>query len=95
MVLLGLGNTAGVTVAGVLLLLGVRPSLGGSGAGRSALVGALGAGLAALAVLLPLPDPAPGTDLLLAAGLALLAGTVFLAVARLLDPVGLRGLLRA
>jgi len=94
-VLLGLGNTAGVTVAGVLLLLGVRPALGGSGAGRSALVGALGAGLAVLAVLLPLPEPAPFTDVLLTSGLALLAGTVFLTVARLLDPVGLRGLLRA
>ena len=94
-VLLGIGNSVGVSVAGVLLLLGVRRSLPGSGAGRSALVGAVAAGLAALVGLVPLPDPAPGTDLLLAAGLALLAGAVFLAVARVLDPVGLRGLLRA
>lgn len=94
-VLLGAGNSVGVSVAGLLLLLGLRGSLGGSGAGRTVLVAALGAGLAAVVALVPLPDPALGTDLLLAAGLALLSGAVFLAVARLLDPEGLRGLLRA
>lgn len=94
-VLLGVGNTIGVSVAGLLMLRGVRRSLGGSGAGRSVLAGAVGAGLAALVALLPLPAPGLGTDLLLAAGLALLAAAVFLSVARVLDPVGLRGLLRA
>ena len=94
-VLLGVGNTLGVTVAGALLLLRVRHDVAGSGAGRTALAGAVGAGLAGLALLLPLPAPGPASDLLLAAGLGLLAGGVFLAVARLLDPVGLRGLLRA
>ena len=94
-VLLGLGNTIGVTVAGVLLLVRVRRDVVGSGAARSALVGMAGAGLAGLAVLLPLPAPGPAADLASAGGLGLLAAAVFLGVARLLDPVGLRGLLRA
>ena len=99
-VLLGVGNTLGVTVAGALLLLRVRTDLAGSGAGRSAAAAAAGAGLAGLAglalpLLLPLPAPGPATDLAAAAGLGLLAAGTFLAVARLLDPVGLRSLLRA
>ena len=94
-VLLGVGNSIGVSVAGLLMLVGVRRALVGSGAGRSALAGAVGAALAALVLLVPMPDPQPGTDLLLAGGLASLAGLVFLAVARLIDPVGLKGLLRA
>jgi len=48
-----------------------------------------------LPLLLPLPAPGPATDLAAAAGLGLLAAGTFLAVTRLLDPVGLRGLLRA
>ena len=94
-VLLGVGSSVGVSVAGLLLLLGVREDLPGSGAGRSAAVGVLAAALAALTVLLPLPAPDLRTDLLLSAGLGLLAAAVFLGVARVLDPVGLRGLLRA
>ena len=93
--LLGLGNSVGVTLSGALLLRGLRGSLRGSGAGRSALVGGLGAGLAGLVVLVPLPAPSPGTDLLLTVGLGTLTVVLFLAVARALDPIGLRGLLRA
>ena len=94
-VLLGVGNTLGVTVAAALLLRAVRPDLAGSGATRTALVGALAAATAALGALAPLPPADPVTDLLAAAGLGLLAAAVFLVLARLLDPVGLRGLLRA
>lgn len=94
-VLLGVGNTLGVTVAGVLLLLGVRRDVAGSGATRTALAGGLAAAVTALGALAPLPPPSPVTDLVAAAGLGLLASAVFLALARLLDPVGLRGLLRA
>lgn len=94
-VLLGIGNTVGVSVAGALLLLGVRRSVAGAGAGRSALVGLLGAAVALLLALVPLPAPGLRSDLLLAAGLGVAAGAVFLGVARLLDPIGLRGLPRA
>ena len=94
-VLLGLGNTLGVTVAGALLLLAVRRDVARSGATRTALVGGLAAALAALVALVPLPPPSPVTDLLAAGGLGLLATVVFVSLARLLDPVGLRGLLRA
>ena len=94
-VLLGVGNTVGVTVAGALLLLRVRTDLAGSGAGRSAAAAAVGAGLAGLALLLPLPTSGPASDLAATAGLGLLAAGTFLVVARVLDPVGLRGLLRA
>ena len=98
-VLLGLGNTAGMTLAGLLLLLGLGRASGGpafTGAARSGAVGLLGA-LSAYAVgaLVPLPDPGPWADLSGAAGTAVLAGFVFLGVVRLLDPDGLRGLLRA
>ena len=98
-VLLGAGNTVGVSMAGVLLLLGLRRAAGPpalAGAARSGAAGLAGALLAfGAGSLLPLPDPAPVADLLAAAGTSLAAALVFLVVVRLLDPTGLRGLLRA
>ena len=96
-VLLGVGNTVGVSVAGLLLLAGLRrvapSSL--SGAGRTAAVGAAGAllGLAA-AALVPLPEGGVLVDLVIASGLALLVGAVFLLVVRLLDGPALTAALR-
>jgi len=94
-VLLGAGNTVGVTVGGVLLLVALRRA-----AGPAALSGALrstGAGLAgaAVAVGLGLLVHDVGPALLALALTAVLTGAGFLAAVRLLDPAGLRGLLRA
>jgi putative peptidoglycan lipid II flippase len=98
-VLLGVGNSVGVSVAGVLLLSGLartagRPAL--TGAARSAGAGIVAGALAyGLLWLVPLPDTSLWADLAAAAGVSLAAGAVFLGVTRLLDPDGLRGLLRA
>ena len=98
-VLLGVGNTLGVSVAGGLFLLGLRRAAGSpalAGAARSGAAGLVAALLAYTAgSLVPLPDPSPLPDLLAAAGTSLAVASVFLVVVRLLDPVGLRGLLRA
>jgi putative peptidoglycan lipid II flippase len=94
-VLLGLGNTAGVTVAGVLLLLGLHRAAGPAVLAGAARAGATGAAAAAAAVGAGLFVPGGLPVLLGAAVTAAVAGAVFLAVARLLDPVGLRELLRA
>jgi putative peptidoglycan lipid II flippase len=86
-VLLGVGNSIGVTVAALLL---VRGSL--AGCGRSLLAGLAGAGAAVLAgVLVPEAGPA----LMRAALTVVVAAAAFLLVARLLDPRGVRELLRA
>lgn len=94
-VLLGAGNSVGVTVAGALLLLGMRRTAGAaslSGAARSGSVGLLAAGIAMVAGLL-VPDSGPLlVSLLLNAGAATAA---FLVVARLLAPDALRELVRA
>jgi putative peptidoglycan lipid II flippase len=94
-VLLGVGNTVGLTVAGLLLVTGLRRQLGpGSlqGTGRSALTG-LTAAAGAVAGGLLVPDVGPVlVRALLTASVAALA---FLLVVRLLDPRGLRELLRA
>ena len=94
-VLLGVGNTVGLTVGGLLLLVGLRRTVGAAalaGTGRSAAAGLLGAS-AALGLGLLVPSPGP---VLLALALpCAVAAAAFLAVARLLDPDGLRGLLRA
>jgi putative peptidoglycan lipid II flippase len=94
-VLLGAGNTVGVTVAGALLLLGLRRTAGPAvfaGAPRSAVTGSVAAGVAVVAGLL-VPD---GLPVLLAAGFSAgVAAAAFLLVARLLDPDGVRGLIRA
>ena len=93
--LLGVGNTLGVTVGGLLLLVVLRRRAGApvlAGSGRSAGAGAVGAG-AALGAGFAVPDVGPA----LADGLvsAVVAAAVFLLVARLLDPAGLRQLRRA
>lgn len=93
--LLGAGNSIGVSVAGILLLLGVRRSAGApslSGAGRSGAVAVVAAGIAVAAGLL-VPDSGPVVvALVLNAGVATAA---FLLVVRLLDPESLQELVRA
>ncbi|MEX2290851.1 MAG: lipid II flippase MurJ [Mycobacteriales bacterium] len=93
-VLLGVGNTIGVSVAGVLLLVGLQRAAGPTalaGAGRSALVGIV-AGAVALGGtgLLDLPAGGVLRDLLGALLAAGVVAGVFLAVVRLLDAPGLR-----
>ncbi|HVM27615.1 MAG TPA: lipid II flippase MurJ [Mycobacteriales bacterium] len=98
-VLLGVGNTAGMTLAGVLLLLALRRTAGAAaveGAGRALAVGAGAAALAtAVALLLPL-DAGASVPRALGAGAVLLLVTagVHLGIARLLDPAGVRSVLR-
>lgn len=93
--LLGAGSSIGVSVAGILLLLGVHRSAGApalSGALRSGLIGLLAAAVAVGAGLL-VPDGGPVLlSALLTAGVAAAA---FVCVVRLLDPGSLRELLRA
>jgi putative peptidoglycan lipid II flippase len=97
-VLLGVGNTVGVTVAGGLLLRGLHRAVGASaltGVGRTALASAAGAVPGVLlVVLVDLPDAGVVGDLLTVAGAALLVTAAFLAVVRVVDPVGLRAVLR-
>ena len=96
-VLLGVGNTVGVSVAGVLLLAGLRrvaPSAL-AGAGRTAAAGATGAVLGLTAAsLVPPPEGGVLVDLGLALGLALLVTAIFLLVVRLLDGRALVAVLR-
>lgn len=90
-VLLGVGNSIGVSVAALLLLPALRRGVLVGGA-RSLMAGLVAAGIAVLAGVL-VPDAGPA---LLRAGLtAAVAAVAFLAVARLLDPRGVRELLRA
>lgn len=97
-VALGLGNSAGMTVAGVGLVLGLRRSAGAPSvarAGRTATASLLAGGaLAAAALLVPtLPASLP---VALAAGAALAIGgaVAYVLVVRWLDP-GVLGVLRA
>ena len=91
--LLGVGSSVGLTVAGALALAGLRRSVGPgalAGTGRSALAGAGGAVVAvALGVLVPGSGLVPG---LVA---TVVAAAAFLGVVRALDPAGLRELARA
>ncbi len=94
-VLLGVGNTLGVTLAAVLLLLAVRRSAGSQvllGLGRSASAAAAGA-LVAVGAGALVPDLGPA--LLTGAVAALVAAAAYLLVARLLDADGVRELRRA
>ena len=104
-VLLGVGNTVGVTVGGLLLLVAL-PHAAGAGvlagtarSGLAALAGAAAAVAAGLLVLALLVDgpvgDGPGSLLVALALVTALAGGAFLLVVRLLDPVGLEGLRRA
>ena len=96
-VLLGVGNTVGVTVAALVLLLHLRRTAGRSaltGATRSAAAGAGAAGAAVglgAALTWVLPDGRVAVGLAVTA----VAAAVWLAVARLLDPSGLQELRRA
>ncbi len=92
---LGLGNTGGMTVAGLLLLIGVRRVAPGAlrGVPRTAAVGVLAAGLAlAVAALLPSLGPSIGASLATGALLAGVVSVVYLGVVALLDPAALRTL---
>ena len=94
-VLLGIGNSVGVTLAGLLLLGRLLRASGVaalSGAARSTAAGLAGAAVAgATGLLVRGTGPDPVAALLT----VVVAGGTFLVVARLLDPTGLRGLLRA
>lgn len=97
-VALGIGNSTGLTVAAVLLLVGLRRAAPTAtrGAGRTALVGLVGCAVAGGAALL-VPSlgssvAASVVDVLL---LATVAGTAYLGVVRLLQPDALRALIRA
>jgi putative peptidoglycan lipid II flippase len=98
-VLLGIGSTLGLSVAGAALLVGVHRATGGAalrGAARAAASGALGAlSVLAVAWLLPSP-PSPSVLVSLLHGAALAAGAaiVYLSAVRLLDPEGVRELSR-
>jgi peptidoglycan biosynthesis protein MviN/MurJ (putative lipid II flippase) len=90
---LGLGNTGGMTVAGVLLLLGLRRAAPEAlrGCGMTAAAGAVAAGLAVgAAALVPGPGTSVWGSLLSGLALAGVAGVVFVGVLRLLRPGALR-----
>ena len=94
-VLLGVGHTVGVTAGGLVLVVALR-ALSLPGAGRSTAAGTAGAASALVVgklTALALPGAVPA--LVEATAVAAAAAAAFLASARLLDPVGLRGLLRA
>ena len=90
--LLGIGSSAGLTLAGALVLLGLRRRVPGvpAGTGRAAAAGAAGALVALLAAAL-----VPGDGLLLGTVAVLVAAVGYAAVVRVLDPGGLRELVRA
>ena len=98
-VLLGVGNTIGVTAGGLVLLVALVRRDGGpavTGAGRSAAAGLAGAAVAlavGAAVLSALPETSPALVALVSAAVPAALG--FLAVVRLLDRAGLAGLVRA
>jgi putative peptidoglycan lipid II flippase len=94
-VLLGAGHTVGLTVGGLVLVAALRGTKL-PGAGRSTTAGLAGAASALVLgrlTALALPDGVPALLEAPAVGAAAAAG--FLACARVLDPVGLRGLRRA
>ena len=96
-VLLGIGNTVGLTVAGALLLAGLRRAAGPgalSGAGRTALTATVAAAAAlGLGLLLPAPDgPVLVADLGIGAALGLATALVYLVVVRLVQPSAVREL---
>lgn len=95
---LGLGNTVGMTVAGVLLLIGLHRAAPGAlhGLGRTTAAGLLGlaAALAATA-LLPAFNGTALTSLVSCVLAATVVTTLFVAVVRLVDPDALRALRRA
>ena len=97
-VLLGVGNTVGVTVAGLLLLRGLLRATDGpvwSGLGRTAAVALLAVVPGVLlATLVDLPDAGPVADLMVVGTVVLVVGGAFLGIVRLADPAGMREVLR-
>lgn len=95
---LGLGNAVGMTVAGAVLLRGLRRASPAAlaGATRTGLAAAAGAAaVAAVAAGLPAPPDGPlPADAALAALLALLSAGTYVAVVRVADPTALRSLRR-
>jgi putative peptidoglycan lipid II flippase len=90
---LGLGNTGGMTVAGVLLLLGLHRVSPDAlrGCGRTAAVAVVAAGLAVgVGAVVPDLGRSAAQSLLSALVVAGLVGGVFLAVVRVLRPDALR-----
>jgi putative peptidoglycan lipid II flippase len=90
---LGLGNTGGMTVAGLLLVRGLRRASPESlhGFGRTAGVALLAAGLAiGAAAVVPAMGTSVTRSVLSGLLLAFVAGVVFLGVVRLLRPEALR-----
>ncbi|MDT7545407.1 MAG: putative peptidoglycan lipid flippase [Actinomycetota bacterium] len=97
-VALGIGNSAGMTVAGALLLLGLRRAAPQAltGGTRTAGVCLLGCGLAlAAAAVVPSLGRSVPASLATAAVLAVVVTVVYAAVVRLLDPAALRALIHA
>jgi putative peptidoglycan lipid II flippase len=97
-VALGIGNSVGMTLAGGLLLLGLRRAspMALGGAARAALVGLAGCAVAALAAaVLPKGGPSVASSVLACALLGLVTGGIYLAVVRVLHPDALRALIRA
>ena len=98
-VLLGVGNSVGLSLAAVWLLVALRRRAGSgatSGAARTALATAAAA-LAAVAAGIALPLPTASTALGAVAVLALVgtvAAAAYVLVARLVDPAGVRAVLR-
>jgi len=97
-VALGLGNSIGMTVAGLLLVAGLRRACPSALAGtsRTALVSlAAGTAVAALGLLLRVDGGAtPGGALLVGVAVALAASALYAGAVRLLHPAGLRALAR-
>ena len=93
-VALGIGNSVGLTVAGGLLVLGLRRVAPLPGALRTLLSGLVAAAaVTTAAVLLPLPTPGSvAAGLAEAVGLAALVGATYLAAMAALDPASLRAL---
>lgn len=95
-VALGLGNTIGMTAAGVLLLAGLQRACPRAldGTRRTALVSLAAGTVVATAGLLLRVDGgrSPGSALLVGVALAAAATVAYVGVVRLLDPGGLRAL---
>ena len=98
-VALGLGNSVGMTVAGGLLLVGLRRATGPAlltGVGRTAAVcGALAAGVVAVSRLLDITGgQSLAGSVFAGTAVAVVAAAAYLAGVRALDPAGLRALSR-
>jgi putative peptidoglycan lipid II flippase len=97
-VALGLGNTAGMTVAAVLLLAGLHRIAPGALAGtaRAAAVGVLGCALGLLAAaVVPTLGSSVAASVATAGLLVVVVTGVYVGVLRALEPAALRALIRA